>query len=117
MPILALLLYQIIFRSRRRQKNQSREAPGTLDSWPGLDSEFYQIEQRLAERGAGRQPGEPLSAWLLRATNDPALADLQSRLQELLRLHYRYRFDPHGLPEADREALGREAKDCLVKLR
>ena len=116
-PILALLLYQIISRSRRRQRNQSREAPGTLDSWPGLDSEFYQIEQRLAERGAGRQPGEPLSAWLLRATNDPALADLQSRLQELLRLHYRYRFDPHGLPEADREALGREAKDCLVKLR
>jgi transglutaminase-like putative cysteine protease len=115
-PILALLLYQIISRSRRRQQNQSREAPVAATAWPGLDSEFYQIERLLAERGAGRQPGEPLSAWLLRATNDPALADLQNRLRELLRLHYRYRFDPHGLRQADRETLGREAKDCLAKL-
>ena len=75
------------------------------------------VSRRKPGSHSGRQPGEPLSAWLLRATKDPALADLQSRLQELLRLHYRYRFDPHGLPEADREALGREAKDCLVKLR
>jgi len=115
-PILALLLYQIIFRRRRRQQARSHAGPGAAVLWPGLDSEFYQIERRMEKRGAGRQPSEPLSAWLLRVIKDPALADLQSQLRELLRLHYRYRFDPRGLTQADREALRREAKGCLAKM-
>jgi len=115
-PILALLLYQIIFRSRRRRQTRSRGEPGATTLWPGLDSEFYQIERRLAERGAGRQPSEPLSAWLLRASADPALAEVRGRLRELLRLHYRYRFDPDGLSQRDREALRREATGCLARM-
>ena len=47
-----------------------------------------------AKRGAPRRPCEPLSAWLLRVAADPALTGMNSRLQELLSLHYRYRFDP-----------------------
>ena len=116
-PILALLLYQIIFRSRRRRQTRSQEAPGATANWPGLDSEFYEIERRLAERGARRQPGEPLSAWLWRVTTDPALAEVRGRVRELLRLHYRYRFDPQGLRQADREALRREATGCLARIK
>jgi hypothetical protein len=115
-PILALLLYQIIFRSRRRRHTRSPGAPGATPNWPGLDSEFYQIERRLAERGVRRQPGEPLSGWLRRALTDPALAEVRDRLGELLRLHYRYRFDPQGLSQADREALRREATGCLTRM-
>jgi hypothetical protein len=111
------LLYQIIFRSRRRRLAQSQEAPGAAAHWPGLDSEFYQIERRLAERGARRQPSEPLSAWLRRVTTDPALAGVRSRVRELLRLHYRYRFDPQGLSQTDREALRREASGCLARMK
>jgi protein-glutamine gamma-glutamyltransferase len=113
-PILALLLYQIIFRSRRRRHIRSQAEPSLKTLWPGLDSEFYLIESRLVERGARRQPSEPLSAWLLRAIADPALADLGGQLRALLSLHYRYRFDPQGLSQADREALRREAKVCLA---
>jgi hypothetical protein len=115
-PILALLLYQIIFRRRRRRQAGSQEAPGAMANWPGLDSEFYQIERRLAARGAPRQPSEPLSAWFLRASADPALAELRGRVQELLRLHYRYRFDPQGLTGDERDALRREADGCLARL-
>ena len=39
---------------------------------------------------------------------------MKNRLQELLRLHYRYRFDPNGLSQPDREALRREASGCLA---
>lgn len=113
-PVLGLLLYQIIFRSRRRRHARSQEPPGAAAHWPGLDSEFYQIERRLALRGAGRQPSEPLSAWLRRVTTDPALAGVRSRVRELLRLHYRYRFDPQGLSQDEREALRREASGCLA---
>jgi hypothetical protein len=115
-PVLALLLYQILFRSRRRRHQPKPGDSGARTDWPGLDSEFYQVEQKLKERGVMRQPGELLSTWLLRASADPALADLRSRLQELLQLHYRYRFDPEGLSQPDREALRSEAAGCLARL-
>jgi protein-glutamine gamma-glutamyltransferase len=116
-PILALLLYQIIFRSRRRRRTAGQSARGAAAAWPGLDSEFYEIERKLAERGAGRQPSEPLSAWLRRAANEPGLAEARGALGELLRLHYRYRFDPQGLNRADRETLRREARGCLAGMK
>jgi protein-glutamine gamma-glutamyltransferase len=114
-PILLLLLYQIIFRARRRHRAQTRGESGPATPWPGLDSEFYQLERKMLARGAGRQPGEPLTAWLLRVMNDPALSDMQEQLRDLLRLHYRYRFDPHGLAPPEREALRRGTQRCLAR--
>jgi len=115
-PVLALLLYQIIFRSRRQRRPRNPDEVGARTPWPGRDSEFYQVERRLLERGAARLPGEPLSAWLLRVSTDPALAGVRNRLRELLQLHYRYRFDPEGLNQTDREALRRETAGCLANL-
>jgi transglutaminase-like putative cysteine protease len=113
-PVLGLLLYQIIFRRRRRQAAAAK--PGPTVAWPGLDSEFYQVERQLAARGIGRQPGEPLSDWLRRAARDPALATMQDPLQQLLTLHYRYRFDPLGLANADRQTLKLRAETCLTSM-
>ena len=115
-PVLVLLLYQIIFRSRRQNRPSNPDEAGIRTAWPGLDSEFYQVERKLVARGATRQPGEPLSTWLMRAGADPALADVRNRLRELLGLHYRYRFDPEGLSQTDRDALKREASGCLVRM-
>ena len=116
-PVLALLLYQIIFRRRRRRRAQSKAGDAAAAIfWPGLDSEFYLLERQLAARGVPRQPGQPLSDWLARALADPALADLRQPMQELLRRHYRHRFDPRGLSAPEREALARESKTCLETL-
>jgi len=115
-PLLALLLYQIIFRSRRRRQRGKPPAPELADKWPGLDSEFYEVERKLIQRGLGRQAGEPLSGWLSRTLADPALAGLRSPLLELLRMHYRLRFDPQGLDAADRETLRRDTRTCLASL-
>ena len=113
-PMLALLLYQIIFRrGRRQQRRKGGEKTAAAVFWPGLDSEFYLLEQRLAARGVPRQPGELLSTWLTRALEEPALKDLRGPLLELLRLHYRHRFDPRGLSAPERETLAREVKTCL----
>jgi hypothetical protein len=116
-PVLALLLYQIIFRRGRRRRPEPKTGKSAAAIfWPGLDSEFYLLEHKLAARGVPRQPSEPLSDWLARALTDPALADFRQPLQELLRLHYRHRFDPRGLSGQEREALTREAKICLDTL-
>jgi hypothetical protein len=116
-PVLAVLLYQIIFRRGRKRRFQPKAGTSAAAIfWPGLDSEFYLLERKLAARGVARQPSEPLSDWLTRALADPALVDLRIPLQELLRLHYGYRFDPRGLSSKEREALTREAKICLDTL-
>lgn len=116
-PVLVVLLYQIIFRRGRKRKAHSKAGKSAAAIfWPGLDSEFYLLERKLATRGVARQPSEPLSDWLTRALTDPALADLRTPLQQLLRLHYAYRFDPRGLSDQERDALTREAKICLETL-
>lgn len=116
-PVLAVLLYQIIFRrGKKRRRQKANNSTATPMTWTGLDSEFYQFESRLAERGVARQPSESFSDWLMRALADSALADLRQPLQGLLRLHYRHRFDPPGLDPAERAALKSEVQECLVKL-
>jgi protein-glutamine gamma-glutamyltransferase len=114
-PVLVLLLYQIIFRRRGRSARTGGRPEEAID-WPGLDSEFYQLERMLATRGKPRGTSEPLSPWLARAVGDPALTDLEMPLRELLRLHYRYRFDPRGLTAQERAELREAARDCLQAL-
>lgn len=114
-PGLALLLYQIVFQRGRRRANERANEAAFVD-WPGLDSDFYRLERRLAERGVPRGAAEPLQDWLRRVLHAPGLAVLQVPLEELLRLHYRHRFDPLGLNAADRTALHRETIRCLERL-
>ena len=111
-PALAFLLYRIFRGSRRYKKDRGQT--GRLQ-WPGLDSEFYQLEQKLRRNGLFRAPNEPLSAWLQRATNDPQLAGLKQPMENILLLHYRYRFDPRGLTQSERQALRREVEVCIAR--
>lgn len=112
-PGLALLLYQILFRRGRKRRQDREEESDRTMLWPGLDSEFYLLEKELARRGVPREPSEPISDWLERVARAGGLEDLCEPLAGLLRLHYRYRFDPLGLGDADRAALNREARRCL----
>ena len=116
-PVMAVLLYHIIFRRRKiRHDGDDEDGKARALNLPGLDSEFYQLEKLLAARGVPRQASEAQSDWLERALAEPALAELRGPLQELLWLHYRHRFDPRGLSAAEREQLRREAKACLEEL-
>ena len=113
-PVLGVLLYQILTRVRRQRKQ--RDAQTGPATWPGLDSEFYTLERVLAARGFVRAPSEPLSAWLRRAAGSSLLAGVRPALEELVRLHYRYRFDPQGIAPAERQALRSQAKVCLDRV-
>jgi hypothetical protein len=113
-PVLAVLFFQI-FRAKRKRQRQNLESE-ISKAWPGLDSEFYLIEKKLTARGVPRQPNEPLTDWLKRSTHESALAPMQKPLKNLLRLHYRCRFDPQGLNVQDREELRRGAKAVLESL-
>jgi transglutaminase-like putative cysteine protease len=115
-PVLAFLLYQIIFRRLGRRNRGQKKEPAPTFNWPGLDSEFYRVEIKLARRGLTRRPNELLSEWLQRATKESELTAMKQPLDKLLRLHYRCRFDPHGLNPEDRESLRRGANEVLEVL-
>lgn len=115
-PVLLVLLYHIIFRRRKKRHGTDGKNDEAGVIWPGLDSEFYQLEKKLAARGIPRAPGETFSNWLERALAEPALAELRAPLQELLHLHYRHRFDPPGLNAPERARLRSEVKTCLDTL-
>jgi len=113
-PVLGLLLYQILARIRRRKT--SGADPGSPPACPGLDSEVYALERLLAARGLARQGGEPLGGWLRRAAGPGTSTSLRPVLEEVIRLHYRYRFDPRGLDGVERNALRELATQCAREL-
>ncbi len=115
-PVLVLLLYQIIFRRGRKRHGGQASLTDADVVWPGLDSEFYLLERKLSERGVLRNASEPLSGWLERAAATADSETLQTALRVLLRLHYRYRFDPAGLDESERAALREQARACVDAL-
>ena len=115
-PGLVLLLYQIIWRRGRKRHNQNPADADFFSQLPGLDSDFYQLEKQLAKRGLARTEAESMAAWLERALQSPELTVLRPPLEQLLHLHYRYRFDPHGLGKRDREVLRKQTSKCLEQL-
>lgn len=116
-PGMALLLYQIIFRRGRKRARNKKSDREFLASWPGLDSDFYLLEKKIAALGVTRSDAETLNAWLARAEKTRGLEALREPLRKLLKLHYRHRFDPQGLSAEDREKLKHETCQCLELLR
>jgi|GEM_PF-945687 len=93
-----LILYVLL---RTFVGKRGRSAGGDADAatgWPGLDSEFLELVERLAEQPAPTEPA------------------FQQAYATARRLHQRYRFDPAGIAEAEREELRLTSKTCLKML-
>jgi hypothetical protein len=81
---------------------RAKGADGPARPLQGADSELFLIERALANCGLGRAAGETALDWLARIRGvlpDGVDADA---LAQVLRLHYRCRFDPDGLPPPER---------------
>jgi hypothetical protein len=99
LALLALYLGWSVLRGRRIVREQ-QTAVVVPPRRPGDDSEFYAVEKFLPPREAS----ETQAAWLTRIT--PQLpSKKRTPVQEALRLHQRYRFDPAGLSRNERNRL------------
>ena len=112
LPFALWLLWRLV-RSRRRPEKIQQKQTLTSDFRIGADSEFYQVEQRLAEQGLGRRAYETASDWLLRLKADSKLDTTE--LAQIVGLHYRYRFDPDGLNDPQRLHLKDAALHWLAR--
>lgn len=74
----------------------------------GLDSEFFLVEQDVQQRSQARIENERVVDWAGRVGD--------TDLETILQLHYRYRFDPLGLSEKQRETLRTSVGHWLNKM-
>ncbi len=109
----SVLAWRIAFASRRAKNKMLPVANALKKEFPGQDSEFYEIERRLAQLHASRDPGETAAIWLSRIQS-PARPVTES-LESILALHYRYRFDPAGLNDKERQSLRNHALQWLAQ--
>ena len=106
-PLILILAWRLWARKRVGRGGGSTPATETAALRRGADSEFYLVEQAFAAKGLGRHPSEPAAAWIERIRQDG--------LRPLVRLHYRYRFDPAGISADDRVALRAAAEPWLPR--
>lgn len=100
--LLAYLLWRFFAAGQRREKPKAINA-----DYPGLDSEFYLIEQSLQNTPHSRLAKESIRQWIKRIQHP--------ELETLYRLHYRLRFDPQGISPSQRQTLREQAKSWLER--
>ena len=102
-----LLTWRLVTRTGRKASFDGSRSNKSSTNLPGLDSDFYRIEQHLRKKGLGRQPTETQISWARRIKAEG--------LEALIALHYRYRFDPASLPPQERTHLTTSVRDWLTK--
>jgi hypothetical protein len=110
-PPIVLIALRLIFSRRSRLARRAPSGLAVAAVKPGVDSEFYLVEAKLAALGWERTPSEPMMDWLHRLVLPPS--NLPEQLAPLAELHYRYRFDPRGLTAEERSALRKGAQRWL----
>jgi len=106
-PLVLVLVWRIYSRTRLGRRARAARLATAAPAPTGQDSEFYLIERRLTEAGFGRGPSEPAASWARRLRRADGL-------EEIVALHDRYRFDPRGLAEPERQALREKATAWLL---
>jgi hypothetical protein len=99
LALLAVILAWRVLRGRRVLRDE-RAAAAARRHYPGEDSEFYAVADSLPPR----QSSETYAAWLKRIAPGVPVKKLNP-IEEALRLHQRYRFDPAGLSRNERNRL------------
>jgi hypothetical protein len=110
-PLIGLTVWRLMTRKQWSRATQKASPTANALARPGLDSEFYLIERKLAELGHERHEGETPASWLGRIGSEGGVG--AADLKPLLLLHYRLRFDPAGLSIGERDGLTNQAMEWL----
>jgi transglutaminase-like putative cysteine protease len=86
---------------------------GPVQTAAGLESGFYLIEQALVRAGFARRSSESMANWIAKLPQNQFAAPLAENLKSLVDLHYRFRFDPRGISDAEKSHLISAARAWL----
>ncbi|MFQ5580165.1 MAG: transglutaminase family protein [Nitrospiria bacterium] len=107
------LFWQFFLRKRVTRFIAQRKDRRIKRYIASADSDFYLIVRKLHALGLGREPGEPLSAWIKRVDRGKLSSESLQSLQSILALHYRHRFGPEQLSPKEKMDLKRRVKAWL----
>jgi hypothetical protein len=93
-PLVMILIWRLYFKERIQQRKK-RHKKKKLFNVQGNDSRFYELVKALNNAGYLRRKGETQAAWFKRITESLKIHNLENALK----LHYRYRFDPSSYNE------------------
>src|SRR6476646_3202882 len=86
-----------LYRQRRLMMFGKHGADETQTAQaPGWDSDLFLIERVLSRTAPARGTSETLAAWLARIHDRLPPGMDATVLARIVKLHYRYRFDPAG---------------------
>lgn len=108
-PLIAFLAWRILFNKRRKNR-ASKQEESSRQIWPGMDSEFYLLERKLASAGFARGANESLSEWQERISQRVPEPE---NLVPIFQIHRRLRFDPLGVPSEVRRNLRNDVSRWL----
>ncbi|MCP4691579.1 MAG: transglutaminase domain-containing protein [Desulfobacterales bacterium] len=115
-PLAIILIRRLRGGERIKRLMKKEDGKRKKASPPRPDSDFYLIENRLAELGFERRPWETPRSWLERIQKSaPSLLEAK-RLLPALHLHYRRRFSPDGLDAEEKANLKSRVEDALQSL-
>jgi len=113
-PLGFILLRQ--FNIRQGIKRVDRREGITEDLRLGIDSEIYLIETALQESGMIRNTSDTWRDWLVQLEqNSLTPSELIKDLRVIVQLHSRYRFDPQGINELERNQLRSMTQSWLAR--
>ena len=75
-------------------------------AFPGRESPFFAIEEHLRQSGLRREIGELLSVYLRRIE--------RPELTRMLSIHQKWRFDPPGISDEDKDRLDQMVEKWLT---
>ncbi|CAD0232260.1 Transglutaminase domain-containing protein [Planktothrix agardhii] len=104
-PILLIVGFQAKKRVHRFKSKKIPSTPILPVQKLGTDSEFYRIEKSLNNLGFFRYPSESLKSWMKRLKWELPQNMLIDDLSSIVELHYRYRFDPQSINQAEKQKL------------
>lgn len=115
----ALLLLWVVWRvygksARVTRAVRPRALPVVMPV-PGTDSAFYRIEQALGERCSRRARDETMREWLTRIAAHVSDPPAREELAALMELHYRFRFDPAGVSQAEHHTFSARVDAWLAR--
>lgn len=109
--LFAVVTFRLVRGFRQRGKQRHSHSLETAPCSLGVDSDWYQMESILGAQYEARLPAETARAWSLRLRH--SFPQLPTELEQVLNLHYRYRFDPSGLDEDQRLELRQGVESIL----
>jgi len=104
-PLIIIFARRLFTAKKVKRVQIDRDQKPVKKIYIGQDSDFYRIEKKLNELGYDRFPFETYSSWIKRIEASRPESVSLDRLNALLALHYKYRFDPAGATPAEKAEL------------